>query len=253
MIDLTTSLKLVPVDNIKMHETYQPTRLEKTMLALSYEQVLKNPIVTTKINESDYMIIDGVHRFLSLKNLGLKTVACQIVKEEDVKLYMWSHFIEKGKWLKDYADENLIITEKEVSNSKYAFKITDSEQKSLYFYVKKIKSIMDYVDAMHNIVARYHCKQFLRVDQMNKKNELDEEEILVEFYNFSWKEINNLVSKDVKLPTGVTHFSINNRLLNIKIPLEYMKSNISEGDWHNFVQSIQENLRYYPESIYLCE
>ncbi|SMF77025.1 Predicted transcriptional regulators [Paenibacillus uliginis N3/975] len=252
MIDLRTSLKLLPVDNIKMHESFQPTRLEKTMSAILNEKVLINPIVTTRINESDYMIIDGVHRYLSLKELGFKTVACQIVNEVDAKLNMWSHLVKAGKSLKAITDKNLIKVENEINNKRFVFKITDSKQKTLYFYLDNDKNIMNFVDAMHYVVARYDCTCFTRVSQMNK-SEIDEEDVLVEFCDFNLKEINSLIFNEVHLPTGVTHFSINNRLLNLKIPLKFMESNISESDWQGFIQSTQEKLRYYPESIYFCE
>lgn len=252
MINLGSSLKLLSVDNIKMHESFQQIRLEKTMSAILKDKVLINPIIITKINENNHMIIDGVHRFLSLKELGFKTVACQIVKEEDIKLSMWSHLVKAGEWLKDFEDENVIRTEKEFTDKKYAFKITDSKQESLYFYLNDDGNLKDYVNVMHNVVEKYNCKHFIRICE-KRKSEIDEEDVLVEFCEFNMKQINNLFFTEVQLPTGVTHFSINNRLLNLKIPLEYMEPNICEQTWRDFVLSIQQKLRYYPEPVYFCE
>ncbi|WP_222850409.1 ParB N-terminal domain-containing protein [Paenibacillus tengchongensis] len=240
------------MDNIKMHENFQPTRLEKTMSAILNDRMLINPIITTRINEQEYMIIDGVHRFLSLKELGFKVVACQIVEERDVELNMWSHLVKAGEWLKGYADKNVIVTGKELSTQKYAFKITDSKQESFYYYLNDDHNLMSYVNAMHNIVAKYSCKPFLRVSELNE-SEIIGEDILVDFYSFSMGEINKLVSRRGQLPTGVTHFSISNRLLNLKIPLEYLEPDGYGHSWLDFLVNIQQKLRYYPESVYICE
>ncbi|OKP79486.1 hypothetical protein A3844_28580 [Paenibacillus helianthi] len=252
MIDLKTSLKLLSVDNIKMHESFQATRLEITMSAISNEKILINPIVTTRINEHDYMIIDGVHRFLSLKELGFRTVACQIVEEDDVELTMWSHLVKAGAWLKDFTDKNVIRTKKELGNQRYAFKITDSKQEVFYFYLIDDQKLMSFVEAMHSIIAKYSSKYFVRVSELSK-SEIIGDDVLVEFYNISMKEINNIVSRKDQLPTGVTHFSVNNRLLNLKIPLEYMEPAASGRNWLDFIMHIQQKLRYYPESVYICE
>lgn len=65
-------LKLVPVDKIDLHETFEPLRLEKKKSSIEADDFIRHPILVTAIQHGRYMVIDGVHRYTSLKALGCK-------------------------------------------------------------------------------------------------------------------------------------------------------------------------------------
>ncbi|EYJ26314.1 ParB N-terminal domain-containing protein [Staphylococcus aureus] len=60
-------LKLVPVDKIDLHETFEPLRLEKTKSSIEADDFIRHPILVTAMQHGRYMVIDGVHRYTSLK------------------------------------------------------------------------------------------------------------------------------------------------------------------------------------------
>lgn len=249
-MDLKSTLICVPIVNIKMHECFQATRLEKTMLAISTERVLLNPIVVMKITETEYMIIDGVHRFLSLKELGFEYVPCQVVQDSDIKLNMWSHLV-KHEWLKNMNFRKLTKTQQQDVHKRFVFQITDSKSVSSYYYLTS-ETMMERVEAMHSITDCYKFKPFSRVSEI-KKQEIGGEDLLVEFGKLSYQDIIDIVYRNERLPTGVTHFTINNRLLNVRIPLEFLETTANSDVWENFLFSIQPKLRHYPESVFYCE
>ncbi len=69
-------LKLVPVDKIDLHETFEPLRLEKTKSSIEADDFIRHPISSdSEMQHGRYMVIDGVHRYTSLKALGSSSSA----------------------------------------------------------------------------------------------------------------------------------------------------------------------------------
>ncbi|VDZ33838.1 Siderophore staphylobactin biosynthesis protein SbnI [Staphylococcus aureus] len=79
-------LKLVPVDKIDLHETFEPLRLEKTKSSIEADDFIRHPILVTAMQHGRYMVIDGVHRYTSLKALGCKKVPVQESMKHNIQL-----------------------------------------------------------------------------------------------------------------------------------------------------------------------
>lgn len=58
---------LLPIDHLKPHEKGAPLYLELLRREIVRDGVLKYPIIA---DEENHVILDGMHRWLALKNLG---------------------------------------------------------------------------------------------------------------------------------------------------------------------------------------
>ncbi len=79
-------LKLVPVDKIDLHEILQPLRLEKTKSSIEADDFIRHPILVTAMQHGRYMVIDGVHRYTSLKALGCRKFQCKKSMKHNIQL-----------------------------------------------------------------------------------------------------------------------------------------------------------------------
>ncbi|RIM12273.1 siderophore biosynthesis protein SbnI, partial [Staphylococcus cohnii] len=61
MEQMYKALKLVPVEHIDLHETFEQKRLEKTKQSIEAEQIMRHPVLVTQTQSGRYMVIDGVH------------------------------------------------------------------------------------------------------------------------------------------------------------------------------------------------
>ena len=60
---------LLPIDKLKPHEKGSPLYLELLKQEILRDGMLKYPIIA---DEKTHVILDGMHRWLALKNLGYK-------------------------------------------------------------------------------------------------------------------------------------------------------------------------------------
>lgn len=79
-------LKLVPVDKIDLHETFEPLRLEKTKSSIEADDFIRHPILVTAMQHGRYMVIDGVHRYTSLKALDVRKFQCKKSMKHNIQL-----------------------------------------------------------------------------------------------------------------------------------------------------------------------
>jgi hypothetical protein len=63
-----------------------------------------------------------------------------------------------------------------------------------------------------------------------------------------------VVSAGKRMPPGVTRFVVQGRYLNLRIPLELLRSPAdTEAQWEALVAHRLGALRFYAEGVYLCE
>ncbi len=90
-------LKIVPIQSILFHEETEPGRLRRVAARLEEDGVLRHPpIVAGSPNGRRYLLLDGAHRTLGLRELGLKHVLVQIVNysEKWIELDRWHHLLD---------------------------------------------------------------------------------------------------------------------------------------------------------------
>lgn len=70
------NITLMPIDDLKPHEKGSPLYLELLKQEILKDGILKYPIIA---DEKTHVILDGMHRWLALKNLGYTSIPVMLV------------------------------------------------------------------------------------------------------------------------------------------------------------------------------
>lgn len=89
-------LAIVGIDEILFHEEIEPARLRRVAARLEEDGLLRHPpIVGGSARGKKMLLLDGAHRTMALKELGLRHALVQIVLYDDrlVELQRWHHLL----------------------------------------------------------------------------------------------------------------------------------------------------------------
>lgn len=82
--------KLVRIEELREHEQYDPEHLEELLAEIVRDGVLKRPIL---VDERSKTIIDGHHRYNSMKRLGKRYIPAYLIdyRSEDIVVEPWDN------------------------------------------------------------------------------------------------------------------------------------------------------------------
>ncbi|BAS44917.1 siderophore staphylobactin biosynthesis protein SbnI [Staphylococcus schleiferi] len=253
MKDLHESLKLIDVDQIDIHETYEPSRLEKTKESIETDQFIRHPILVVPMNQGRYMVIDGVHRFTSLKALGCKVIPVQVIHQAQYSIEAWCHKVPCDQLTSILSAESDLpwTTEIRYTTPFITMCYEDIEQ---YLYPEDLST--NKMNVWEKVVESYSSTcQVERVLQ-DACTCITPREILMKYQPLQFSEIEAIVRKGKTVPAGVTRFNIAGRCLNLQVPLKLLKEKYSASQlkaWQQFLHDKVTHMRCYNEKVYLIE
>ena len=252
MNSVVSSLKLLPIDLLDLHEDYEPSRLEKTISSIEKDQFLRHPILATRLMNGRYLVLDGVHRFTSLKKIGCTKVPIQEVTEEEFTFSAWHHFVESGPWYSELLfNSNLPWVKDKKEGSLFVEMITGKDERH-FLYKDDIAS--HFLESWHTVVSSY--TKYHAVTRVPQETEFTRPTngVLIKYGALDYDLIARYVLDGKKLPAGVTRFQVSGRLLNLQVPLTLLKEhNRAESEWDELLHKTKQSLRCYVEKVYLCE
>lgn len=252
---MLSALKVVPIEQIFLHEEYEVKRLKSICKKIKDEQKLKNPPIAFQISKDKYLILDGAHRTSSLQALNCKRMVVQVVESELISIDSWAHYIPNDRnFIADFKkNTNLYWSDVPIQEHNYLAIVTiDGNNHYVYSKLMNQLDLFSMVETWKQIVNVYTDKyQFQRISN----NELKEDGIVIRYPSLSLKQIAQVVDEGVLLPAGVTKFTINcGRFLNLNVPLSFIiREDYVEEDWQEMLKLWRESIRLYTDPIYLCE
>ena len=90
-------VEMLPIDNIRPHEEIDDKEMESFKSSLREKGIFYKPILVAELDEENYMIIDGTHRWAGLKDMGANEIPGIILDyfdESEVKLHAWHPLTE---------------------------------------------------------------------------------------------------------------------------------------------------------------
>ncbi|MFB7120714.1 ParB N-terminal domain-containing protein [Bacillus thuringiensis] len=251
MINLHRKLQKIDINQLLTHEKLEQQRLVSTYKNIKEEKVIHHPILVVKVLDHSYMIIDGVHRYYSLRKLGYKNIPCQIVGSDEYKIDSWSHLIEKGVWFDNLCQQSVFKFDHENKAIKSKFiKLTCGDSFATRVAFLEGKDVVDECNLMHEISKTYQEQSFFRVGE-KKESYMREGFALVSYPKFTMNEIIEYSKNNLLLPAGVTRFLVQGRLLNLNIPLQVL--NEEECEWEKLIERREGKLRFYSEPVFVCD
>ncbi len=85
-------VEMLAIDKIKPHEEVDNDEMESFKKSLNDKGIFYKPILVAKMDEENYMIVDGTHRWAGLKDMGAEKIPGIVLDYHDdseVKLYAW--------------------------------------------------------------------------------------------------------------------------------------------------------------------
>ncbi|MBH0157219.1 MAG: ParB N-terminal domain-containing protein [Bacillota bacterium] len=255
-MNLKSSLQLIDINRIMLHEPYEPARLSKIKNAIKLDGVIRNPIIALHLENEKYLVLDGAHRLNALKEMGCLRVPIQIVDPNHVRINAWHHIVPAGKWFEELTKHPSIEVTKKVRADEIPLAtLSFHDHSELYIYAKySTKELSKKLDVWHAIVNAYSEYQEVRRIPAHSKESPN-----LGFIRFNYPATClDTIKKVVKLgklyPAGVTRIQVNGRLLNLRIPFEFLTSkSFDEFEWESLCKHREDNLRLYSENVYLYE
>ena len=270
-LDRPFSLRIVPLDNVILHENVDPQRVARLVKRLEVEDVLVNPPIVIEAGDR-YVVLDGATRITALKQLGYPHTVVQIVSpDEDLRLRTWYHTIRGADPVElvqriDSLPE-IVMVEHE---SPKAMGAVLARKRLCYlhtiedriFLVRAAPGVDD-LEALNRVTKTYidtsQLTRTLTTDMTILRQEYSDLTALVVFPQYTVEQVLQIASNGQLMPSGITRFIIPGRVLRVNIDLDYLKSGRSLDEKNAWLERLMFNklaggrVRYYQEPVYLLD
>lgn len=255
VINAISSLQVVEMDRICLHEEHESKRLHHTCSALCREGVLNHPPMAKRMKDGRYLILDGAHRTEAMREIGCRWLPVQLVDETEFQLEAWDHIVPAGTWLYGLLNDSSLSWASEMRDSRQVAEVVYLNGKRLYLYPRENQDgLVERLRVWHRLVGGYSSKYAVQRIASGREVSLEEGTVCLRYPVHTMEEIEEIVASGQLMPAGVTRFSIRGRLLNLRIPISIMKNAIFDHqEWADYVRHWEGALRLYTEAVYLCE
>lgn len=275
MIPSLPQLRILPLDNLTLHEDHDRQRMGPLIEQLRAQGLLRNPPIVMPLEGGTgrYMVLDGANRVASLQEMGFPHIVAQVMQADDPRLNLqtWNHVvwgmnpqtlmrdIRKIKGLKAVK----VDTEKSLEAPKYVPVHMRLANGVLYLLEETPSDLPTHIQTLHAIVNAYKTRASL--DRTSQtlidpfKNLYPDLTAVVIFPRFRLKTILKLAAQNIVLPSGVTRFAVSPRVLHMNYPLHELSSarpiEEKEAYLREWIQKKARNkeVRYYAEATFLFD
>ncbi|MCP3143654.1 ParB N-terminal domain-containing protein [Pyxidicoccus xibeiensis] len=249
-------LRLMPVERVCIHEGHEPSRLDETCRAIAAEGVLRHPLLGTLMADGRALILDGAHRTQALRELGCVRLPVQWVEPRAFSLEAWTHLVPKGPWLTELRRNPSLRWSQavECAGRLLAEVVDDAGVRHPVHAATPERDILSILPAWQRVVEAYTGTGAVRRVPDGAVHHPEPGMVLLRYPACPLEEVEAVVSAGRRMPPGVTRFVVQGRYLNLRIPLELLRSPAdTEAEWKALVAHRLGALRFYAEGVYLCE
>ena len=230
--NLSSQISLVDADELKPHEEVVDSIVKTLANEMRSEGQVRDPLI---VDRENYVILDGMHRFTSLKLLKCGSVPCCLVDYD-------SNHIKVGSWFRlfsvraagslaeellnenrlDYSKQNIKL--EDMSYNIHAIILTDNgTQFTLPNSLDPIEKANTAALLERAMVSRGHAVEYLSEIVAIEHLKSRVVNFLIQVPIFSKKQIREFGLNQRLLPHKVTRHVIPSRPLRINVPLELLQ------------------------------
>ena len=263
-------LKIVPAEDVLLHEETDPLRVRRLTDSLLRDGMLRNPPLAAKTDDGRYVVLDGATRTTALKELGAKHILIQSVPygTEEATLEAWYHVLpgDAAENAIAFAEKNAEIVEETTVDEAQralaerrataALTNEDGSARLLRGMRSPERLLRDLVKAYGGAGEIY---RIVHEDLLETVREADVCPCVVMFPTYTPGEILEIAKSEELLPAGITRHLIRGRALNVNIPLVRLftdESRESKKAWLKewLTQKIlDKKVRYYHEPVFIFD
>ena len=275
MIPNLPTLRILPLDQLILHEDHDMQRTLPLVSKLRAQGILRNPPIVMPLPDGSgrYMVLDGANRVTSLREMEFPHIVTQVVDSDypHVNLQTWNHVIwgiEANELVTSLrAIKNIelikIDTQKSLDAPKYTPMQIRLPNGSFYILDEAPSDLPTHIDTLHQIVNAYKTRASLdRTSQTlidSFKKVYSDLTALIIYPRFKIKTVLKLAGQSIMLPTGITRFTVSPRALHLNYPLHELSSGkpieYKEAYLQQWVEERVKNkrVRHYVEATFLFD
>ena len=246
---LTFRLSLLGIDELKPHEEVVEKNVKSLADEIQAQGEVRDPLI---VDQDDYVILDGMHRFSSLKALKCRFAPCCLLDYDDEK-------IKVGSWFRlfvvdraDGAAEDLLRTST-LTYSKRKVKIEGISYNPQTVVMTGDGTVFSLSDAdpvqrartgvllEREMIKKGHAVEYLSEITAVQKLRSGEVNFVISLPIFTKQQVRNCGTQGRLLPHKVTRHVIPSRPLRMNVPLSLLRDpdiSLTEAD-----QRLNEILR----------
>jgi hypothetical protein len=266
-------LRIIPLDDLLLHEEEDLERVARLIDRLSADGVLRNPPIVASLNDSHrFMLLDGANRVSALRNLEVPHVLVQVepYREEDLVIAHWNHvvrdieakiIVEKAKSMTGVTVKKGRLEDRDVDRRPdYLCTVALDESKALYLHGNL--SLSERVHRLRELTQIYY-RGPARMDRVNHadfqslRHHYTHFGAVILFPSFSKEDIRQIAEAGDRLPSGVTRILVPRRVLGFNLQLALLKSHLPLEEKRRWLgeainEKVAENkVRYYQEPTFV--
>ncbi len=253
MISALDDLRLVDLERLSLHEAHDEDRLARLRERMQAEEEQRNPVIVSSQGDC-CLVLDGAHRVRALEELGCRLALVQFVAPPE-RAESWAHLLEGiGK------DDVSTIEEVEIADPGEHEPLAElrtarGERLALRSREAGLPAETRALWALQALYPR--GKVVRRVDPQDPAAPEDGQAVL-RYRPFTPGELVEVVRSGTVLPAGITRFRVEERVLNVRYPLQKMRDGDAparNAELRAFVQELwsENRIRYYGEPVVLFE
>jgi hypothetical protein len=249
-------LRVVPIGQVVPHEQFEPRRVEQIVQRLTERQRLANPPQVTEV-DGRLILLDGANRIAALRVLGFRHAIVQVVRPAQLRLQMWHH------GLYDISPARLLAVLEAAANIELypgpkpnldpaACRINFADGTE---YAVRPEPGSDRLTALNSLVHSYLDQaRVVRVAEGDLAGHGDAAAVVT----FPRLHLEDIVG-GARLPSGVTRFLIDGRVLLLDAPLAPLQSDRSAEELTAWLAELVAQrraagkIRHYPEPVFVLD
>ena len=255
MIPTLNDLRIVELSCLILHEAQDPARLGRIREEIGEEGVQRNPVIVAPY-DNRYLVLDGAHRVLALRELGLCFALVQLVELPE-RAGSWGHLLDAASveaamcWVG-------AVEVSETLPERGCLAVARFDDGEELFIEASEKGLVPAVRALWALRAAYPEAGVVHRVDPGRSVELAAGEAALFYRSFTPGELAEIVSAGEVLPAGITRFVVEERVLNVRYPLTLLGGGeiaARNEELRNLVKESWEGnrTRYYREPVVLFE
>jgi len=225
---LNLRLSVIEVEELKPHEEVIDEVVEKLSREISADGEVRDPLI---VDQDDYIILDGMHRFSALKRLGCRFAPCCLLDYDSPK-------IKVGSWFRLFTvDDPILVAQNLLSKMKLNYSKRKVDAASMGYDAESVvltkdgtifslSSSLDPVERCRtgtniekHLVNDGHDVTYLSEANVIQRLKSDKTNLAIVMPVFRKEQIRGFGLEGRLLPHKVTRHIIPSRPLAVDIPL----------------------------------
>jgi L-serine kinase (ADP) len=239
---MQVKLRLLPTEQLHAHEETIPQYLKQLTEQISSDTVVKHPLI---VEDKTFIILDGMHRFAALSDLGCHLIPVALVDYENPRITVerWIRLVNAGDKLHLLFDaltpalQIHSISLREVGSDSFAESLMDEDHLAFsklslkgrtYIVEGEPSSVLEAYELVRELQEAFEKEDFkvsLRTEaEAQKLLEEDGKHCSLAGPRIKKADVTKIVSEGKIFPPKVTRHVLPLRVFNIDVPLERLKS-----------------------------